>query len=59
MNLFEKENKTPPMTDWIEFICAEALLDEPTDFVCECGGDIVQRIDEVAVVAKALDAILG
>jgi len=30
--------------DWIEFSCAESLLDEPTEFVC--GGDIVQRIDE-------------
>jgi hypothetical protein len=34
------------MTDWIEFICAESLLDEPTEFICGCGGDIVQRIDE-------------
>ena len=32
--------------DWIEFSCAEALLDEPTEFICGCGGDIVQRIDE-------------
>ncbi|MCP4510052.1 MAG: hypothetical protein GY826_27060 [Fuerstiella sp.] len=34
------------MSDWLEFICAEALLDEPTEFICGCGGDIVQRIDE-------------
>ena len=34
------------MSDWLEFICAEALLDEPTEFVCGCGGEIVQRIDE-------------
>ncbi len=32
--------------DWIEFSCAEALLDEPTEFACGCGGDIVQRLDE-------------
>ena len=32
--------------DWIEFACAESLLDEPTEFICGCGGDIVQRIDE-------------
>jgi hypothetical protein len=38
--------KPSPMSDWLEFICAEALLDEPTEFVCGCGGDIVQRIDE-------------
>ena len=33
-------------SDWVEFICAEALLDEPTEFICGCGGDIVQRLDE-------------
>jgi hypothetical protein len=32
--------------DWIEFSCAEALLDEPTEWVCPCGGEIVHRIDE-------------
>jgi hypothetical protein len=32
--------------DWIEFACAESLLDEPTEFICGCGGDIVQRLDE-------------
>ena len=32
--------------DFLEFICAESLLDEPTEFICGCGGDIVQRIDE-------------
>ena len=32
--------------DWIEFSCAESLLDEPTEFICGCGGDIVQRLDE-------------
>ena len=30
-NLLENEGKTPTMSDWIEFICAEALLDEPTE----------------------------
>ncbi len=34
------------MTDWMEFICAEFLLDEPTEFVCGCGGEIVRRLDE-------------
>ena len=38
--------KVPPMSDWLEFICAESLLDEPTEFACGCGGDIVQRLDE-------------
>jgi len=33
-------------SDWIEFICAERLLDEPTDWVCPCGGGIVKRTDE-------------
>ena len=46
MNLIESEAKTPPMSDWLEFICAESLLDEPTEFTCGCGGDIVQRLDE-------------
>jgi len=23
----------PPMSDWLEFIYAESLLDEPTEFV--------------------------
>jgi hypothetical protein len=38
--------KVPPMFDWIEYAAAEPLIDNPTEWVCPCGGGIVERIFE-------------
>ncbi len=46
-NLIESEAKTPTHVRLARIhLCAESLLDEPTEFICGCGGDIVQRVDE-------------
>jgi len=32
--------------DWIEYAAAEPLIDNPTEWVCPCGGSIMERIFE-------------
>jgi hypothetical protein len=32
--------------DWIEYAAAEPLIDNPTNWVCPCGGSIMERVFE-------------